>query len=130
MLKAKRTLGILISYVENTDSTKPIIVSHDNPISLVRTILTFKHIPKVKFISQKGKKLITQNLTKSEIKTEVLNRIEKGGLTTKEKVTLYELFKVKLPESLKPKKVGSKNKSSKKPGAKKTTAGTKRKVRK
>lgn len=127
MIKAKRNLGFLLAYVENTDTSKPIIIVHDSPNAVPKLLLTLKHVPKIKFITQKGKKLVTSNLTKKDIKTDVLNRIERGGLTTKEKIQLYEILKVKMPEILKPN--ATKNKSSNKGTNKRKASGTRKKVK-
>lgn len=128
MLKVKRNLGILICHLENTDTSKPIIIANDTPNAIAKIVLSYKAVPKIKWIHQKGKKLVTQNLTKADVKTDVMNRVKLGGLTTNEKVKLHEIFKVKLPDNLKPN--GSKNKSAKKAPAKKKASTTKRKVRK
>lgn len=128
MLKVKRNLGILIAHLENTDTSKPIIIANDTPNAICKIVLSYKAVPKIKWIHQKGKKLVTQNLTKADVKTDVLNRVKLGGLTTKEKVSLYEIFKIKLPENLKPNAI--KCKTVKKPVARKKTTATKRKIKK
>lgn len=128
MLKVKRNLGILIAHLENTDTSKPFIIANDTPNAICKIVLNYKAVPKIKWIHQKGKKLVTQNLTKADVKTDVLNRVKLGGLTTKEKVSLYEIFKVKLPENLQ--QNATKCKTVKKAATKKKAAGTKRKVRK
>ena len=127
MLKVKRNLGILIAHLENTDTSKPIIIANDTPNAIAKIVLSYKAVPKIKWVHQKGKKLVTQNLTKADVKSDVMNRVKLGGLTTKEKVNLYEIFKVKLPENL---CNVPKNKSSKKATTKRKTTRTKRKTKK
>lgn len=129
MTKAKRNLGFLIAHLENTDNSKPIIVVHDTPNAICNLVLSYKAIPKIKFIHQSGKKLITQNLTKSDIKSDIVARLKNGVFSTKDKVLLYQLIKVKLPEKLMASINGSKSSNTKKRVAKRKTAGTKRKVK-
>jgi hypothetical protein len=99
MIKERKDYGFLIGYIAKTTSEK-IITCQDSPMNICKMILEFKEVPKIKWIYQKGKVLKTQMLSMADIKTEVLNRIEAGGLNNADKIFLYNVFKVKLPDHL------------------------------
>lgn len=114
MIKERKDYGFLVGYVP-TNSSEKIMATPDSPMNICKMILEFKSIPKIKWIYQKGKVLKTQMLSANDIKTEVLNRIEAGGLNNADKIFLYNILKVKLPSHLSESKTCSRVKGHKKP---------------